>query len=873
MKNELKLQSKLLIIVITFVSISISHVKEAEAYNWNTPLRNSPKVEILGDNLPNFDANAVNLQIIDGDNKFQLFDTNGKLKLEQSIYTGNDRVYIRKNETAKITKAGIHNGKYIDIVIKNTNTTDVNTTASNTPYISLTTYGQVLLFRRNMSASDIYVQSFTMKIVDHDTGNEIPNQTFYLPAITSSANYQYGTFNTAYDKVLTKKYLIPYNDIFLNYYTVLDTTTSTLFDFMSTSGFSQTGQGQFTIYGSTGTTGYQFGFSTNINVNSSIILFDPTVKQVIPSEYRPLAINQTATGNEDGTKASLVMKQVLPIQPNENYVPVNNSFKLSISENNTDFFNMSKDDFQLFVDNVQVPADGSAYTLNLEKSGEKMTVNITLTSDYLKKVNAGATSNKTLEIRQTSSVSKDQTKITTAIENGSFEIPISSSLTYTLSNGLNKNIETPMVPVELSLTPTISADSITDVSVLAGTLVGDINLDYVIDNLRNNIYSWDNVTATYDNPTASLNTAGKQEIAITLKSSTFGNVVKMNVPVLVTEVFNLKYDANGGQGTSPAATTFGKDGISLASQGSLSKAGFNFAGWGTTVDGAKIYQPGSVYGKTADEAHNTTLYAIWKKPVDSAKLGWQSPEIDPKNKTQSVDKSTMPTTLNEVITWSTSVSDRNYVISVRDSTGKEINNKKLESNGSKVNTNISVSFDMPTAQLNYGNNDYQVGIYVVDAAGKATGNPLDSINLRIIMNGSLQLVSVPSNLSWTNRLISKGTLNRDAGNTMEVKVIDTRNISDDKKTWSVSAQTKTVDEQSIPFELDWKKDSSSPKKSLKEKQLVLTKTEATKVQDSYSKKWDEKTGVLLFSNNYLNIGDYSNKVIVNWSLYDTATAE
>ncbi len=264
---------------------------------------------------------------------------------------------------------------------------------------------------------------------------------------------------------------------------------------------------------------------------------------------------------------------------------------------------------------------------------------------------------------------------------------------------------------------------------------------------------------------------------------------------------------------------------------------------------------------------------VEEAPRENANLIWQPSDTGEKNKLQNVDKSTMNTTLEQKLTWWTSLPDREYVISVRESTGKEIVTKELETNGLSVDTKIDASFDMPTDQLTYGNNEYLVGIYTKDVFGNATGAPLDTIDLTIYMDGSLQLVSVPSQLSWTNRLISKGTLDRDVGNTMEVKVVDTRNMPEDQKFWSVSAQAKIVDNQLIPFGLGWKKDESSELIPLKEKQQVLTKSEATQSQDIYSKKWDEKTGILLHSDNYLDIGNYSNKVVVNWNLYDTAIAE
>ena len=276
---------------------------------------------------------------------------------------------------------------------------------------------------------------------------------------------------------------------------------------------------------------------------------------------------------------------------------------------------------------------------------------------------------------------------------------------------------------------------------------------------------------------------------------------------------------------------------------------------------------------TGAQAVITVPVIVQEKPKENALLTWQSSVTGSKDKKEIVDKSIMKETIEEKMTWETNLTNREYSISVRNLQGKEVAEKALETNGTKINEPIDISVDLPTNQLNYGNNQFVVGIYVKDESGKATGSPLDTITLTITVEGSLKIVSVPDTLNWTNRLVSRGILERDKGNTMEIKVVDTRNLSDNQKNWTVSAQSKLVTNQTVPFDLVWKKDSSSNISSLTEKQVVLTSSEAEKSQDFYSKKWDEETGVQLNAGNDLKEGNYSNKVVINWTLYNTAKIE
>lgn len=267
---------------------------------------------------------------------------------------------------------------------------------------------------------------------------------------------------------------------------------------------------------------------------------------------------------------------------------------------------------------------------------------------------------------------------------------------------------------------------------------------------------------------------------------------------------------------------------------------------------------------------------VVEKPKDTVYMQWKDASTDLKTKSQVVDKSMMGHMLKEDFSWSTNLPDRDYTLSVRSrkEPNEELYSEKLETNGLKVDTMIDSSFYLPTSLLNYGYEDniFQVGIYLNDSEGRATGEPLYDLSLTINLQGSLQIVSIPKELRWTDRTITKGLLNRDTNDSMKIMVIDTRNIPDENKNWTVSAQTESVSGTVVPFGFQWKSDASTTAKNLAEKQTVLTKDTAEKSGDFYSKTWNEDTGILLYTENYLGIGDYSGKVNIIWNLYDTPTA-
>jgi uncharacterized repeat protein (TIGR02543 family) len=73
----------------------------------------------------------------------------------------------------------------------------------------------------------------------------------------------------------------------------------------------------------------------------------------------------------------------------------------------------------------------------------------------------------------------------------------------------------------------------------------------------------------------------------------------------------VKFKSGGGTGSVPASITYtaGGDRLVLPSGTSLTKSGFEFAGWSTTPRGKAVTKTSSFMPKKA----NTVLYAVWKK--------------------------------------------------------------------------------------------------------------------------------------------------------------------------------------------------------------------------------------------------------------------
>lgn len=590
--------------------------EKAEAFSW-TPMGTFNKTVVVGENGIAPDPEAIDLRLVGADNVLKYYGADGvTLKNTYTMYP-TSTTYINNfnpNETAVITKTGTHNGRYVDLQIKNVGVISGGS-------INISPNGTLTFYRINNYTSDYYFNFLNMKVVYHDTGEVIPDTKFYLPSYIASNKYQREQYIKSYDKAKTKQFYMPSTDEFLAEHSFLDGYTSTSNFYMTANGENKTGQGYFTVFGETGTDGYRLGSYSQSASATAINFFQPSLKSQLPVNYDPLIIPKGATSSEDGQKMELEMNQLLTRQALASYIPANDSFELIISEKNTDFLEVKNSDFVLSIDGNEIANDGESYTIEVEKVADGHTITLSLKTAFLNYWNLDENTGslaKSLKIKQSSTINPNEDVIKQAINAGEFVMPTAAELNYELKidNVVTETntILTPNQDVTLKVTPKLKADITTGYKVTKGTRLDQIPVSHLIQNQRNSYYTWDTVTADYLSPTTVLN-VGNQNVVVNLVSETFGTITPVTVTIQVQNDYVITYDANGGQGTLPGQTIFNTAGATIASGDTLTKEGYNFAGWSlvknpTSQD--KLYQPGAIYGLTADEKKNTILYAVWK---------------------------------------------------------------------------------------------------------------------------------------------------------------------------------------------------------------------------------------------------------------------
>lgn len=721
--------------IIFFCALSwvlvVSKTETVEAYYWSSSLGNSPRVVKIDSENPNMndiDPNAINLGLVGLDNTISIYNTRGVLTKTIPMYP-TQTIYqndFMPNETARVSKAGIYKGRYVDLEFKNTGVYSGD--------IHINPNGTATFYRTNTSVG--YAKYLTMKIVDHETSEELKGKTFYMPTYISSIGYSLGNYVKGYDKSLTKAYYIPSSDMFLQNNVYLDTTTNSAFEFMSAKGNSKTGEGYFTIYGQTGSDGYSLGSITDSGSATALNFFSPGMKSPLPVDYLPLTIPKAASPSADQKKMELTMRQELSKQTIDKYIPDNDSFKLSITEDNTGFLDIKKNDFSLFMNNQQIANDGTAYTLDVARSGDKTTISINLKTSYLKELNGNAQA-KAIEIRQSSAIKQNETDMKAAINEQKFTVPVAAALSYDLkfdeASTLKKNVDTPNQDVTLALTPPLTAEITTGYKVTSGTKVSDIPIDNLVKNLRNTTYNWDQVTASYASPTTTLSGTGNKVVVVNLVSNTFGNSVPVNVTVNVQNNYVLSYNANGGQGTLPAQAVFtSSTNAAVASGATLFKEGATFIGWSlaaTPTSQDKIYKPGDIYGSIAAEKKSATLYAVWK--LDAVLYTSWNDQVAVKEQSKTIYRNTTETVIP--FYWKTTDKVK-YKVDVR--LGDEVILTKTientEDDQSLTKAELAILLNKVPEN---GSNTLTVDFYELNTDGDVINSlkPSDTLNLMLII--------------------------------------------------------------------------------------------------------------------------------------------
>ncbi|MGO3732549.1 MAG: hypothetical protein ACTJHC_05155 [Vagococcus sp.] len=179
---------------------------------------------------------------------------------------------------------------------------------------------------------------------------------------------------------------------------------------------------------------------------------------------------------------------------------------------------------------------------------------------------------------------------------------------------------------------------------------------------------------------------------------------------------------------------------------------------------------------------------------------------------------------------------------------------------------VKQEMTIPDAELDYGSNEFTIQAYRQYADGTYVQEE-ETLALSVDVLGKLVFKTAPTDLRWTGRRVreSKGVLDRDTSNTLTLSVQDSRQGNHH---WTIGASV-IREVQAPKFSLIWKSDDQVSTTLNGSQRSVLSKDQATKDGLVYTKTWDNRHGVLLQSDQYLRVGNYSRQFTVNWNLYDT----
>lgn len=851
------------LLFIVVVSIFLFTGKKADAFQWNSPMKDSEMVTTITDSTPiEIDETAISLGWYGLDNQLIFYTSNGVEKGRQSAFKAGTH-NLSPQESIKLTKVGIRDGRYVDMYLTNVS----SATAHGTFQIN----GTVRFNRSNQVATESASRLMNMRILDSETGIEYKNQAFYFPTFTSATATSYGTYVRGFDKELTKRFYIPEKNIIMDETRMDSTTFSNMYMMSSIIGLGYNGQNaEFTIYGDTGIDGYDLGNYNSGSSSSSIYFFQPNLRSVLPVPYPSLQISNDIESVDDGRKLSFTMVQQLPDQTQDRYIPVNNSFSLIIKEKNTDFLQIESNDFTLKMGDVVVSKDN--YSISVIENEEITTIKINLTTEFIKSINKNNGGQSELSIVQSSYIRNDKSKIESNLIDYKAQVFIEADLNYQLIvdnvSEINMNATTPEELTTGVITPQLSAEFLENIGILKGTIAKDVPINTLISDPRNAIFEWDEVLVSNDQPDLIFDKSGDYFIRLILHSTTFGNNFNLDVPIDVLEQLSIKYDGNGATGTPPEDSFFNSQGTTLPAPNELYYANHIFIGW-SELNSDVIYLPGYRYGDITSERHNSVLYAIWK-PYIELTTSWQEKEISTDKKT-SVDRSLE--SLQLAYFWKTT-GELDYTVEVSYSDKKLA--EQVISNYDKNQSMTEESITFPLDLLNYGENLVEINFFEHDPNQVNEKKKLVStLNLMVNVEGTLSIKTVPESLNWTNRTSreTKGLLDRDINNEMTLEVVDSRNVSHTEKSWYL--QTNVSYKEDVPFTLVWRQDLESQPVIMTDNNInVLSAQDGGETNNyNYSKEWNNNTGVLLQSPEYLKVGDYQNKVIVTWSLYDVKSIE
>lgn len=275
---------------------------------------------------------------------------------------------------------------------------------------------------------------------------------------------------------------------------------------------------------------------------------------------------------------------------------------------------------------------------------------------------------------------------------------------------------------------------------------------------------------------------------------------------------------------------------------------------------------GTELGNNTSRTFPSNPVSFWLHMESPAQLVWAQSTSDA-TKVISMDKSELTQAYQGKFFWSDPDSGEKLQFYIKKGTDTIQKLPQVTSDGT---TNAqSASFSIPEDKLSYGENDFTVEAYHLDKDSNEIKEKA-SLLLKVTVGGKLVLQTAPDALKWTGRLAgdSKGTLSRDAGNTMTLKVLDSREKDHD---WSVGVTAET--QAGTPFNVVWRKANAADQPITVDPITVMNAHSVPANNYVYSEEWNESEGVLLQSKEYLHVGDYSGKILVHWNLYDTESPE
>ena len=167
--------------------------------------------------------------------------------------------------------------------------------------------------------------------------------------------------------------------------------------------------------------------------------------------------------------------------------------------------------------------------------------------------------------------------------------------------------------------------------------------------------SWQVGSSSYDVNKTTAQTFSVQGLVTLPSGVTNEKNISLTVSVSVsvnalgdeTEEFTVRYQANGGTGTAPAAATVQGGATHTTLANMFARTGYEFTGWGTSASGGTLYAAGASIKVEA----NIVLYAQWKAAAEDLTNTQNNPEVTPPTGDTHTPPSTdKPGTTNESAT-------------------------------------------------------------------------------------------------------------------------------------------------------------------------------------------------------------------------------